>query len=62
MEEANNPCNDTCLYDYVMAVDGEDDDGDGVGDDDGDILLPKTCSYRPPAKFISKSNKVQVSD
>ena len=43
-----------------MVVDAEDDDGDGVGVDEDDILLPKTCSDKVPAQFTSKSHKVQV--
>ena len=49
-----------CIYDYVMVVDAADDDGDGVGDDEDDILLHKTCSDMVPAPFTSKSHKVQV--
>jgi hypothetical protein len=58
--ELESSCMGQCKYDYVMVVDAEDDDGDGVGDDEDDILLPKTCSNKIPAPFTSKSNKVQV--
>ena len=40
--ELESSCSGQCIYDYVMVVDAEDDDGDGVGDDEDDILLPKT--------------------
>ena len=44
-------------FDFVIIYDGEDVDGDGLGDD---ILLPETCGDKLPGILTSKSNKVQV--
>ena len=46
-----------CALDFLMVYDGDDDEGDVIGDD---ILLPKTCSDKVPEPFTSKSIKVQV--
>ena len=46
-----------CIYDYVMVVDAADDDGDGVGDDEDDILLPKKCSDKVLAPFNASQTR-----
>ena len=58
--ELEPSCNGSCVFDYVMIMDGEDDDGDGIGDDEGDELLRKTCSDNIPLPFTSKSNKIKM--
>ena len=47
-----------CIWNIVMVHEGEDDDGDGVGDD---VLLHKNCNNYIPVPFTNNSRSKSIS-